>query len=493
MATQFTTVPTAVVAAGRAGHDPDTPPALVDFMAGDWMERPSDSAVHPQHCRFRRRRDEVSHAFPTAAVVVPAGPERTRANDTLFRYRPGSDFAYLMGGGEPGALLVLERDGNTHRSVLFVRDHNRGSAEFFTDRAQGELWVGRHRGVAESARYYGVDDCRPLDEAAEYLETLAQSLAPPAVLRDVDPAVDARLASGDRDTELATFLSELRLIKDEYELDELRRACAITRRGFEDAIAAMRPGASEREIEAAFWRRARIEANDVGYSTIAASGEHACTLHWTRNDGVLREDSLVLLDAGVECDSLYTADVTRTLPVGERYTPEQRAVYDVVWEAQRAGIAAVAPGNDFMAPNRAAMRVLAGGLVELGIARVSADELLDPERCFHRRYTLHNVSHMLGIDVHDCARARDAEYRYGTLRAGMVLTVEPGLYFQPDDATVPERFRGIGIRIEDDLAVTPGGAENLSASLPSQADDVEAWIAVVRAEARAGGEAVSRA
>jgi Xaa-Pro aminopeptidase len=476
---------------GRAGHDPDTPPALIDFMAAGWIERANDGGVHPQAARLRRRREAVSAAYPGTAVVVPAGGERTRANDTAYRYRPSSDFAYLMGGAEPDSVLVLEPSGSGHRSVLFVRDHNRGNADFFTDRRHGELWVGRHRGVAESARYHAVDECRPLSEASEYLRRLSDGA--PAVLRDADPAVDALLPPAPQDDRLATFLSELRLIKDEYELDELRRACAITKRGFEDAIAAMRPGASERAIEAAFWSRARIEANDVGYSTIAASGEHACTLHWTRNDGVLGEDSLVLLDAGVECDSLYTADVTRTLPVGERYTAEQRAVYDVVWEAQRAGIAAVAPGNDFLAPNRAAMRVLAAGLVELGIARVSADELLDPERCFHRRYTLHNVSHMLGIDVHDCARARAAEYRYGTLRAGMVLTVEPGLYFQPDDATVPERFRGIGIRIEDDLAVTPGGAENLSASLPSRAEDVEAWVAVVRAEARAGRKAVSRA
>ena len=216
---------------------------------------------------------------------------------------------------------------------------------------------------------------------------------------------------------------------------------------------------SEREFEAAFWSRARIEANDVGYLTIAASGHNPCTLHWTKNDGAVEAGRLLLLDAGVECDSLYTADVTRTLPVSGRFSPEQRTIYELVFEAQRVAMEAVAPGNDFLEPNRRAMRVLAEGLADLKILRVSADEALDPERQFFRRYTLHNVSHMLGLDVHDCARARANEYRYGKLREGMVLTVEPGLYFQPDDATVPPAFRGIGIRIEDDVAVTGDGSK----------------------------------
>jgi Xaa-Pro aminopeptidase len=237
---------------------------------------------------------------------------------------------------------------------------------------------------------------------------------------------------------------------------------------------------TEREIEVAFWSRARIDANDTGYLTIAAAGDHACTLHWTRNDGALRSDALLLLDAGVECNSLYTADITRTLPISGRFSSEQRHIYELVWEAQRAGIEAVVAGNEFLEPNRRAIRVLAEGLIDLGILKGSLDEALDPDRLFHRRYTLHGVSHMLGLDVHDCANARVQEYRYGTLREGMVLTVEPGLYFQPDDATVPERFRGIGVRIEDDVAVTASGPENLSASLPSRADAVEGWIAALR-------------
>jgi Xaa-Pro aminopeptidase len=465
----------------QAGHDPDTPEALIDFMSAGWLDRPLETTAHPQLERLQARRAELSRAYPGAYLVIPAGLERVRANDTNFRFRPSSDFAYLMGDGEPGALLVMEPDGAAHRTVLFVNEHNRGKAEFFTDRTHGELWIGRHRGVDESRHYYGADVCRPLAAMNRYLEDLAGTQHALGVLRGADANVDDIFSEDDDDRELATRLSEMRLIKDDYELAELRKACAITKRGFEDAIRTMRSAKSEREIEAAFWSRARIEANDAGYLTIAAAGDHACTLHWTRNDGTMPAGGLLLLDAGVECDSLYTADVTRTLPISGKFSPEQRAIYELVWEAQRAAIEAVVPGNDFLEPNRRAMKVLAEGLIDLRILNVSLDEALDPQRTFYRRYTLHNVSHMLGIDVHDCAKARAQLYRYGKLREGMVLTVEPGLYFQPDDATVPERFRGIGVRIEDDLAVTAGGSENFSAILPSKADDVERWIAELTA------------
>jgi Xaa-Pro aminopeptidase len=461
---------------GQAKHDFQPPKALVEFMRGDWIDRPSASPRHAEAARFERRRTALAQAYLGTYLLIPAGRERVRANDTSFRFRTSSDFAYLAGNGEPGALLVLEPDGAKHRSLLFVADHNRGRAEFFTDRIAGELWVGRHRGVAESLAYYGVDDCRPLDSLTPYLRELVDAKHALALVRGDDEEVDRVFERTDRDDELAERLSEMRLIKDEYELDELRKACAISKLAFEDAIRAMRVAKSERAIEAAFWSRARIEANDVGYLTIAAAGQHACTLHWTKNDGPMHPGDLLLLDAGVECDSLYTADITRTLPISGSFTPEQRTVYDLVWEAQRAGIAGVAPGNDFAEPGRRAARVLAQGLIDLGILKVSLDEALDPERLLHRRYTLHGVSHMLGLDVHDCARARDEEYRHSKLREGMVLTVEPGLYFQPDDATVPERFRGIGVRIEDDVAVTGEGAENLSAALPSKAADVERWV-----------------
>jgi Xaa-Pro aminopeptidase len=441
-------------------YDPETPQALIDFMSRDWVDAPVRIGAHPQSARLQSRRDALSRAFPGKYILIEAGHEKVRANDTYFRFRPSSDFAYLMGDGEPGSLLVMEPDGASHRTMLFAPEHNRGKAEFFTDRIYGELWVGRHRGLDESQIFYGVDRCRPLQQIDEYLKGLDTSNAPVA-----------------DEHELAVHLAEMRLIKDEYEIAELRKACEITKRGFEDVIRTFSYATTERQFEVAFWGRARIEANDVGYLTIAAAGHHACTLHWNRNSGHVEPGTMLLLDAGVECDSLYTADITRTLPIGGTFTRAQRAVYDIVWEAQRVGIDAVAPGVDFLEPNRRAMRVLAEGLIDLGILHTSLDEALDPEKQLYRRYTLHNVSHMLGLDVHDCAQARSENYRYGKLREGMALTVEPGLYFQPDDATVPDEFRGIGVRIEDDIIVTSSGRENLSAILPSKAQDVERWIA----------------
>lgn len=468
--------------AKKASHDFEPPQALIDFMAGNWLDRPIVAAAHPQARRFAQRREALSKRYPGTYLVIPAGRERVRANDTFYSFRPSSDFVYLTGGGEPGALLVLEPAGSDHRSLLFVPAHNRGTPEFFTDRVYGELWVGRHRGVDESRVFYGVDDCRPLQAVGAYLSELHDAKYPVRVLRTHDDEVDDRFEASEGDRELAEYLAEERLIKDEYELGELRAACALTKRAFEDAIRAMRSAKSEREIEAAFWRRARIDANDVGYLTIAAAGEHACTLHWTKNAGEMHPGSLLLLDAGVECDSFYTADVTRTLPISGRFSNEQRQIYDLVWQAQRAAMEGAVAGNDFLEPGRRAARVLAQGLIDLGILKTSLDEALDPERLLHRRYTLHGVSHMLGLDVHDCANAREEEYRHAKLREGMVLTIEPGLYFQPDDATVPDRFRGIGVRIEDDVAITAGAPENLSAAIPSRSTDVEAWIAALWSE-----------
>jgi Xaa-Pro aminopeptidase len=459
-----------------ASHDFVPPQALIEFMSDGWLERPIASERHPQVDQFAQRREALSRAYPGTYLIVPAGRERVRANDTAFRFRASSDFAYLAGDGEPGAVLVFEPQGARHRTLLFVLAHNRGAAEYFTDRVNGELWVGRHRGVEESREHYGVDETRPTAALPDYLDELRTAKYPLRIVRGHDDDVDRRFEATDADIELATYLGEMRLIKDEYELDELRKACVTSKLAFDDAIRAMRTAKSERAIEGAFWNRARIEANDVGYLTIAGAGEHACTLHWTRNNGALRDGDLLLLDAGVERDSLYTADITRTLPISGRFTADQRLIYEIVWGAQRAGIEAAVAGNDFLEPNRRAVRVMAEALIDLGILKTTLDEALDPDRLYHRRYTLHGVSHMLGLDVHDCAQARASEYRHGKLREGMVLTVEPGIYFQPDDATVPAQFRGIGVRIEDDIAVTSAGPENLSASLPSRANDVERWI-----------------
>jgi len=453
-------------AAKRASHDPDTPQALLDFMSTGWLDAPITVSRVTQAERYRARREQLSREFPDAVLVFPAGEEQVRSNDTNYRFRPSSDFAYLLGPGEAGSTLILEPSNGSHETVLFVPAHNRGEADFFADRVNGELWVGRHRGVDESQLYFGVDRCRPMSQTKTYLDELR--------------ARGATIRSVDDDPELATYLAEMRLIKDEYEINELRLAAEITKRGFEEIIRVLPRARTEREIEVAFWSRARVEGNDTGYATIAAAGEHACTLHWIRNHGEIRQGELLLVDAGAEVESLYTADVTRTLPISGRYSKEQRTVYELVHKAQTAAMAEVKPGNDFLQPHRTAMRVLAQGLIDLGLLKCTLDEAVDPEKPFYRRYSLHGTSHMLGLDVHDCAKARSENYKYGTLKEGMALTVEPGLYFQPDDGTVPEAFRGIGVRIEDDVVVTASGCENLTAIIPSAADAVEMWMAQIQ-------------
>jgi Xaa-Pro aminopeptidase len=303
------------------------------------------------------------------------------------------------------------------------------------------------------------------------------------VLRGVDPRVDGQV-SGDegRDTEFARVLSELRLVKDEWEIAELQGACDITTLGFEDSVRewdrVLEHG--ERWIEGTFFRRARAMGNDIGYDSIVGGGRHATTLHWIENTGPVTPGELLLLDMGAEASSLYTADVTRTLPVDGTFTPVQRDLYTLVLEAQRAGIDAVSPGAAFRAPHQAAMSVLAHGLEDLGLLPVPAEEALSPDSRVYARWTLHGTSHMLGMDVHDCAAADTGIYPGGNLEAGMVLTVEPGLYFQEDDLLVPEELRGIGIRIEDDIVVTANGARNLSDALPREPDDIEAWMASLR-------------
>ena len=408
-------------------------------------------------------------------MVVPTGKYKVRANDTNYRFRPGTDFFYLTGCFESDTVLVITPGPTGPRSTLYVperRDHT--THQFFTDATYGELWVGPRRGVEEAAAYYGVATA-PLEHLAKDLGSLDAGTG--ITLRGFDAGVDALVEPSEQDHELAEFLSHLRLVKDEFEVDQLRLAIDYTVKGFEDVVRSMPAavGRGERVIEGVFNLRARVEGNDVGYDTIAASGAHATILHWTRNDGVVRNGDLLLLDAGVECSQLYTADVTRTMPINGKFSAAQRRIYEIVLAAQSAGIDAVQPGAAFGAPHEAAMRVLAEGLVQLGILKVPVEEALRKDRQLHRRYTLHGTSHMLGLDVHDCANARNEAYN-GELREGYVLTVEPGLYFQDNDLTVPEEYRGIGVRIEDDILVTATGSRNLSAALPRTVDEIESWI-----------------
>ena len=466
-------------------HDLAAPPNLISFMLKGWK---SDSRKaprllrHASYCESRRK--SLSERFPGELLVIPTGPQKVRSNDTFYPFRPGSDFFYLTGNLEPDCVLAMIPEGRDHRPVLFVdREVGKTTPDFFTDRVKGELWVGKKHGVERSRTLYGIPDVRGRDELYPFLNR-ARETAPEGyrVVMDFAPDVEAALSTEvsaeqkSRNKQLAEFLSEMRLIKDKSEIQYLRAAIDSTHRAFEDVIARLKTAKSEREVEGTFFLRARTEGNDVGYGTIAAAGAHACTLHWTHNDGELRKGDLLLLDAGVEGHALYTADITRVLPIGGKFTREQREIYALVLEAQAAGIRAVKPGNDFLEPNRAAMQVLSEGLYRLGILKSTPAEALRDENQFYKRYSLHNVSHMLGLDVHDCAQARQEAYKYGQLMPGMVLTVEPGLYFQTDDLTVPAKYRGIGVRIEDDVLVTKKGCVNLSAGIPSETSDVEAWM-----------------
>ena len=294
-------------------------------------------------------------------------------------------------------------------------------------------------------------------------------------------AVDKLVTADEtRDEDFARVISEMRLVKDEWEVGELQEACDITTLGFEDSVRdwdnVLEYG--ERWLEGTFFRRARAMGNDIGYDSIVAGGKHATTLHWIENTGPITPGELVLLDMGVEGHNLYTADVTRTLPGRPASSRDlQRELYDLVYEAQQVAIEAVRPGIEFTGPHMAAMEVLARGLDDRGLLPVSVDEALSPDSKVYSRWTLHGVSHMLGMDVHDCGKAAPEAYNKAKLVEGMVLTVEPGLYFQEDDLLVPEELRGIGIRIEDDILVTADGYRNLSDSLPRTSADVEQWMA----------------
>lgn len=504
--------------------------AFKAFITSGWAPRAElDVEPLPAAPFTVARRAALSARFPGARLVVPAGPLKTRSNDTDYRFRPHSAFAHLTGYGtdqEPDAVLVLHPvepgtgdGGSDHHAVLYVRPlAARDTEEFYADSRYGEFWVGARPSLDDVTTATGVE-ARHVDElrdalakdvgpggvtllvvagADEAVEALVEAIRAEAGLDDVEAAGSAEdqqfteaewLARAEAayrrtDAALVEAVSELRLVKDAHEVEQMREAVAATIAGFEEVVRnlarAVEHRRGERVIETTFDAHARLEGNTVGYETIAAAGEHATTLHWIRNDGVVRTGELVLLDAGVEVDSLYTADVTRTLPVDGEYTEVQRRVYQAVLDAADAAFTVAVPGARFRDVHAAAMEVIAARLEEWGLLPVSAAESLSSEGQQHRRWMVHGTSHHLGLDVHDCAQARRELYLDGVLEPGMVFTIEPGLYFKADDLAVPEEYRGIGVRIEDDVLVTADGNENLSAALPRRAEDVEAWMARLR-------------
>jgi len=436
---------------------------FLDYISSGWATNAPAKVATDKVAPFAKaRRQAVAAAFPGKVLVIEAGAPKTRSNDTEYRYRPHAAFAHLTGwGSRTVADSVLVIDTKATKEILFLRPTaGKDSDEFFANPAIGEFWVG----------------ARPtLEEISSLLDIETRDLA----------QLDAYLDGSDKldleNQELAQFVSELRLIKDSYEIEQMRLAVAASVSGFEDIVRVLPNSVGipkgERVIETAFFARARQEGNDLGYDTIAAAGKNACVLHWISNDGEVKPNELVLVDAGVEVDSLYTADITRTLPVSGKFTEAQKKIYLAVLEAADAAFAIAKPGIKFREIHAAAMKVIAQKTADWGILPVSAEESLDENKQFHRRWMVHGTSHHLGIDVHDCAQARKEMYLDAELEEGMVFTIEPGLYFHADDLLAPENFRGIGIRIEDDVLVTATGVENLSRALPRDPDGIEAWMA----------------
>ncbi|WP_316671183.1 aminopeptidase P family protein [uncultured Propionibacterium sp.] len=457
--------------------------AFREFIAGGWAPYPSEPpgrlGAVPSATAHRAA---LSRQFPGERLIIPAGGHRRRNNDCDFPYRPHSAFAHLSGLGadrEPDAVLVIEPDGE---GVLYFHPRvPRTDPEFYSDARYGEMWVGTRESLAEMSALCGMRT-----ESIGLLPVLIErNDAPARVIREADPAITelvdtARGAETDLDARLHAAADELRLIKDDWELGQLREACRLSAEAFADVVTHMDRAVAtrrgERLLEGVFGLHARTGGNAVGYDSIVAAGDHANTLHWVRNDGPVRPGDLVLMDAGIELDSLYTADITRTMPVNGSFTPEQRQVYDAVRAAQRAGLAAARPGAGFPDVHRAAVEVLARAFDDWGILPVPVDEALSSDGGQWRRWMVHSTSHHLGIDVHDCARARDERYRQGTLVEGMVITVEPGIYFRSTDLLVPVPLRGIGVRIEDDIVITADGCSVLSEDLPRESSDVEAWM-----------------
>jgi Xaa-Pro aminopeptidase len=427
---------------------------------------------------YAARREAVARALGGAVAVIPAAPHATRNADTEYEYRQHSDFYYLTGLNEPEAVLVIAPHATDGRDALFLRPRDR----------MAEIWTGKRVGVEGAVADFGLDIAYPIEELAaklpDYLVgalSLHYSLgANEALDRIVMEAVKAaryRVRRGGKAplsyVEPGTIVHELRLHKTAEEIAIMRRAAAATRAGHEAGMRATRPGLWEYELEAIIEYNYRAAgAQDVAYPSIVAGGVNATILHYNTNRSELRDGELVLVDSGAELD-VYACDVTRTWPVNGRFSPEQGALYDIVLAAQKAGIEQVRPGRSYNAYHEAAVRVLTEGLVDVGLLSGSLDELIEKNKYFD--FYPHRTGHWIGLDVHDVGRYKTDDDEYRALEPGMVMTVEPGLYVQPD-LDVPERWKGIGIRIEDDVLCTNGDPDVITAAIAKEPGDIEALV-----------------
>jgi Xaa-Pro aminopeptidase len=428
---------------------------------------------------FEARRKKFMEAIGAGVAVFPSAPVRNRSNDVDFEYRQESDFHYLTGFDEPESVAVLTSLHPEHRFVLFVRPRDK----------EKEIWNGRRAGPEGAMKRYGADAAYTIDRLDEVLPTYLEN-APRLVYRighdnDFDTRVSGWLnkvrgavrrgvsAPGEI-VDPAGVLHEMRLIKGPEDLELLRKACAISAQAHIEAMRACRPGMNECELEAVVEYVFRKSGSPApGYPSIVGAGANATILHYTENDQVVHDGDLVLIDAGCEYGH-YNADITRTFPANGTFTRPQRAIYDIVLRAQLAAIDEVHPGAPFTAYHERAVRVLVEGLVDLGLLDGPADEAIANES--FKRYYMHRTGHWLGIDVHDVGLYQIAGAPR-TLAPGMVLTVEPGLYIAEDDDRAPAEYRGIGVRIEDDILVTASGHENLTDAAPKSVADIEATMA----------------
>ncbi len=427
---------------------------------------------------YRRRRRELMNMMGEQSVaVLAAAPEQTRNRDVLYPYRQDSDFHYLTGFPEPESVMVLVPGRQHGEFILFCRDRD----------PEREQWDGPRAGQDGACTHYGADDAFPIDDIDEILPGLLEGrdkvYCMVGVHQDFDQAlfgwvnqIRARSRAGARApgefVSLEHLLHEMRLIKSPAELRLMREAAQVSVQAHRRAMEISRPGMTEYQVEAAFHEVYRSHGGEHAYPPIVGAGRNGCILHYIENRATLEEGDLLLIDAGCELDC-YASDITRTFPVSGRFSAEQRAVYDIVLEAQLAAIDTVRAGNHWNMPHEAALRILTQGLVDLGVLKGGVDALIESEA--YRPYYMHRTGHWLGMDVHDVGEYRvDGHWR--ELEPGMVLTVEPGLYFADTIPNLDERWKNIGIRIEDDVAVTRNGPDVLSEGAPKTVDDIQALM-----------------
>jgi Xaa-Pro aminopeptidase len=429
----------------------------------------------------RRRRQLMRMAGRDAIVIVPAAPERVRNNDSHYPYRQDSDFHYLSGFSEPDAVLALIPGREQGEMILFCRERD----------AERERWDGTRAGTEGAVGDYAFDDAFPIDDIDDILPGMIEGRTRVYYHFGRDPEFDLKLIGWVNRVRadvrkgavpphefvaLSHLLHDLRLYKSRGELRLMRKSARIAAAAHVRAMRATRPGMNEHEIEAELLHEFRRHGAVPSYEPIVGGGANACVLHYRANDAELRGGDLLLIDAGAEYEC-YASDITRTFPVNGKFSPEQRALYDIVLAAQAAAIGEVRPGRSFDAYHEAAVRVITRGLIRIGLLEGSLEKNLREHA--YRRFYMHKTGHWLGLDVHDVGDYRvDGEFRM--LEPGMVVTVEPGIYIAPDSKKVPARWRGIGIRIEDDVVVTRGDPEILTDAVPRDPDAIEALMAASR-------------